>query len=623
MIQVALLVLGIVLYGPTKADDRPLVEAVTREYNGEMIPMKLVLTEGPHRLNKYARALRKTHSTEVLIIEDRYFPDNGSFTERNKPGELNQILIAERAINNHIIRHETKHSNFFLRRLRGNASIFDGHISSGNSAYFGDHSLEEYFNYPTDFVDEINPLDKAKLYQAMVKDAVETITLYQTFISEFPNGMKQIRSSVYSDSIHLWNLNGGAGFKLFSKKIGPQSILFLETIGLKNASSQSVRIEIPLLSKDIPLFSELTNSLVTDGWLLKEETFQSKPWEQLILKIHSQLQNLKNYLLVTEHFVKLIEKNTQSGIIDPKPSRDLLRLSVQMMKTGKIDVNITDFQSIGSGSSRPTIISSMSNSEKEASPIESTNNKLPVSEMANTYQKISPISSPQRLYHWTLTAYAKNYTDSPLFPLKPNAEKGTAFVTMNSEFSGVPVLYTWTHPLTALALNEKEVHGGDLLVAIDINKNAKSIRLESLRPYPDIRVYSQQEIADLQKKYEGVDLILHTFGPKENPVFQEWIILNPKIITQVTVDPEELFPIVKNALKELRNPSYVYKKEELFSFVTNMGEVNKPYYSDMGFRNKLAAFIETYYLSNGVKLKSEIVPLFERRSLRLTCKGLF
>lgn len=241
-------------------------------------------------------------------------------------------------------------------------------------------------------------------------------------------------------------------------------------------------------------------------------------------------------------------------------------------------------------------------------------------------KKISAVDAPRRLFHWALSAYAASYVNSPDFPLKPTPEKGTALTTMHGEFRGVPLLYTWIHPVSALALNEKEVHGGDLLLALDIKEGARAIRLETLARYPDIRLYSPAELEELRNQYKDVDLILHSFGPKENPLFQEWVILNPKVVERVTADPTELMSIVRKGVEELRDPKHTYTQDELFSFVTKIenGATGKLYYADMDFRNALADFIEKNYLSNESKLKAQVEPLLSRKYVRTRqCVELF
>jgi hypothetical protein len=410
------------------------------------------------------------------------------------------------------------------------------------------------------------------------------------------------------------------GLLLRLKRIGSHIVLTLITDVTRGDNLAGVSIELPLLGDRYPSFEELSKTIISGGRkfnyapLADVKSFESAPWKLLLSGVATLLGDLKTYISETKRLVTLIEENTKAGISDPKPANELRRLAMQMRKTGRPDASVAPVKSVSSVS-KPTVTVSNRNSLPPSSTVQRN---------SENYQLITSVLPPKRLFHWTRAEFAESYTQSAEFPLKGNSHEGTAFTTMNAEFRNVPVLYAWTHPVTALALNEREVHGGDLLLLMEIKKDAKAIRLESTRPYPDNRIYPEQELNELRKKFEGVDLILHTYGPKENPVFQEWILLNPRAVTRISVDPFELFPLVKKALQELRDPNHSYTREELFSFVTktNENENSKLYYDDMEFRNQLADFVEKFYFGNKERLL-QILPLFAPKSLGRTCSDLF
>lgn len=250
-------------------------ESVTGEFNGVIIPMKRVLLTGDHRFNTIAK-LWLTRGTEFFVIADQYLPyDNGAFVEGNKNGALNKIFIAEKAVNRGTIYHEIKHNIHLQRRQQGKITIFDGHIKTGSSGYYPDlHLMEEYFNWPTDFTraegGEI--LIKAKAFQDIASSAIATVETYQRFIATFLIDVKEMRYFKDANHIYLWDLHGGAGLRLYQKKIGGTNVVFINLD--RGPNYKNISIDFPLLGKDLPTMGELAAGLDSDGWLVDQRSIR-------------------------------------------------------------------------------------------------------------------------------------------------------------------------------------------------------------------------------------------------------------------------------------------------------------------------------------------------------------
>ncbi|GEM_PF-6227720 len=147
-----------------------------------------------------------------------------------------------------------------------------------------------------------------------------------------------------------------------------------------------------------------------------------------------------------------------------------------------------------------------------------------------------------------LTSFAQDR--NILRPIDPD-NKGYKIVEAAPSFSNIPARFAWTDPMTGIASSPGEIYGkGEVLMQLELDpKKIKS-------------VYAIQGLVEHitndsdAKKAQAADLVFFEMFQTTQlgeyyRTYQEWIILNQKIIKKIVVDPKILIPILKKSLIEL------------------------------------------------------------------------
>ena len=225
-------------------------------------------------------------------------------------------------------------------------------------------------------------------------------------------------------------------------------------------------------------------------------------------------------------------------------------------------------------------------------------------------RRVSPTTAPTKLYHWTtLESAAKMFADEQnFFPLK--ILEDSKFTSAQGAFRSRRGLFSWSHPITGLALNDAEIHGGEVLFEIDLAPSTKAVQIETTFT-SDNRFLEpgSQKVEEEMREFSEVDVIKHVYGDAASPLFQEWILISKRNISKVHADPTKLYPIIKKELAKLRDPSFRYEPFELFSFVRrydfSQNQNAEMFFEYQPFRVSLADFIEKNYITDQTFLRRE------------------
>lgn len=160
---------------------------------------------------------------------------------------------------------------------------------------------------------------------------------------------------------------------------------------------------------------------------------------------------------------------------------------------------------------------------------------------------------PQFLYHWTsYENLAKIASDkAPKDSWDTYLSKGANLFTKN--YGGAEnQLFAWTNPITGMMASNSEKYG-DALVQF-------KIKTDSAR----VLVIDTKKTKTKTFDFSKFDLVLY-----KNAKYQEWIILNPKVVDTFTADPEVLKEQLKDWIEKLEDDSFKFSDEELHSKVFN------------------------------------------------------
>lgn len=169
------------------------------------------------------------------------------------------------------------------------------------------------------------------------------------------------------------------------------------------------------------------------------------------------------------------------------------------------------------------------------------------------------IQPPPVLYHWiSLTSLKRLFAGKPSsMPLKSlgSDEYGSLLVTGAPAFKNVPGLYAWHNPIGAATGGTGEVYGNnEAVLAMQINPRA---RVGIVFMQSGVAAQARSPLAN-PKLASQYDLILHVSGDvlqgKVEIGYIEWAVLNPKVVTAVTANPEasvEVMRVYRKALAQL------------------------------------------------------------------------
>lgn len=212
--------------------------------------------------------------------------------------------------------------------------------------------------------------------------------------------------------------------------------------------------------------------------------------------------------------------------------------------------------------------------------------------------------APKALYHWTTQATLAEIANEKNFSEPWSIYKPKGLSKVYSYWNQVTdkvktdrgALFAWIHPLLGMRGGLTEIYG-DTLVKLDIDvENSRVLRLYS-KGLTSERAILQQGVFDGSLDLSKVDLIFHTDG-----TIKEWIIVNPKIVTNFTADPKVIRKDILKALDELNDPTKKYSAEEIhyldFKSPENAKFNTKEYAETvaLNFLKNSRKFIPSYFL---------------------------
>lgn len=148
---------------------------------------------------------------------------------------------------------------------------------------------------------------------------------------------------------------------------------------------------------------------------------------------------------------------------------------------------------------------------------------------------------PKTLYHWTtferLVDIAAGKTWQDPWDSYPTRRKSKFQDRYRG--SGSNHLFAWSDPLTGMLGQSNEKYG-DALVQLQINV-----------PHSRVLFIDTAKTKKRHFDFSEIDLVYYRNGK-----YQEWIILNPKVVTSFTADPDVIAPSLAPWLKRIRDPNF-------------------------------------------------------------------
>jgi len=169
---------------------------------------------------------------------------------------------------------------------------------------------------------------------------------------------------------------------------------------------------------------------------------------------------------------------------------------------------------------------------------------------------------PRYFYHWIEPESLEQewrletLKTKGILPL-PWMKETFFLVTLIPGLEMIPGLFVWPHPVTGMATGPKEIYG---TVPILIEMTSEPVRVLELRT-------DEHYLFEDAFNIERVDLIHHSHfeiemkkahwwswkkTPHEVLQWEEWIIVNPKVVTQFTADPKYIKDRIRYQLEKLK-----------------------------------------------------------------------
>jgi hypothetical protein len=232
------------------------------------------------------------------------------------------------------------------------------------------------------------------------------------------------------------------------------------------------------------------------------------------------------------------------------------------------------------------------------SQIDRKYNSDPIS--AKIYVESDP---PEFLFHWTTLKGAEGIATNGLgYQGNPSFYNSSALAIRGSK----PLLYTWTHPIDAVSAGLGEQYGGEVLVALKLNKeyiNAVRIDVQATRENSP----SLPETSDIESRFREItqdtNLVLHRRISLSGQVLhQEWIVLDPIVIKAMSADPQRLGPMLNRGLTQYRA-----KKHEVPSALRFQDWLGRSAHDDLKIRRSKADLISDKYIRGRWLLPSSLL----------------
>ncbi len=187
-------------------------------------------------------------------------------------------------------------------------------------------------------------------------------------------------------------------------------------------------------------------------------------------------------------------------------------------------------------------------------------NLVPASEERVRYG----VRPPATLWHWTtfnsLERWAKGMEPGDTLPLKV-IKPDFLIVRTFRQLSDLPGLFAWVNPAAGLGCFGTEIYGwGQAVLRLRIHPKARAVRVVSI----------EKDAEPLQIDLSRTDLIFHQLQGSDGKVLiQEWIILNPAVVTSYTGTPETIGPDLEREIGHLRNPKYRHPASQKHCLLPN------------------------------------------------------
>ncbi|MGZ3749083.1 MAG: hypothetical protein ACXVCD_17235 [Pseudobdellovibrionaceae bacterium] len=177
------------------------------------------------------------------------------------------------------------------------------------------------------------------------------------------------------------------------------------------------------------------------------------------------------------------------------------------------------------------------------------------------------IKVPKYLFHWGsesgLARMAQQNKNSKQLPLMEDS--GSIVTQEFPDLAYRPLLFTWSHPTAAMAVNVTE----DPDMPGEIYARSKGGRPPSLliiKPKPNAKIgFVISKLEGHQPiKFDGIDLLLHYKMGEYGIHFREWIILNSNAIESFTASAAEVPEEVKREMFRSTEPGAELQEGEKF-----------------------------------------------------------
>jgi hypothetical protein len=186
---------------------------------------------------------------------------------------------------------------------------------------------------------------------------------------------------------------------------------------------------------------------------------------------------------------------------------------------------------------------------------------------SKTGARVSKIQPPDVVYSWFHMAALKKTAAknegrgslSSLFNSLSKREKPTAFFSNWPQFGNRDALFTWINPATASRGADAEEYG-QVLGQFKIKPNARAVYVENSQI---LRLQGGQQFFEAFDT-TNIDIVL-------NGSPREWVIINPAVIENYTLDPMDFRGVLEAEIRKLEDPNHQYQKAE-----THYGDLDQP-----------------------------------------------
>ncbi|MDR3605879.1 MAG: hypothetical protein P4M08_00700 [Oligoflexia bacterium] len=180
------------------------------------------------------------------------------------------------------------------------------------------------------------------------------------------------------------------------------------------------------------------------------------------------------------------------------------------------------------------------------------------------------VAVPKYLFHWSalsgMIRAANSHPGSKVLPMKDMRD--SLFADRHALPESTEALFAWSHPTTAMAVNENEEYASGphpVLLMLKPSPSAKTMVVTTIGDQTEVERATLLNGID---KNVVPDLILHIYK-KNNadvaPLFREWIVVNPRSIAWYSANPDDFPAEVKD---EIANTplKHVEKEEEFYNY---------------------------------------------------------